>query len=279
MIKNNKWLIGGVIAVAIIAVGFYVYRFWGKSLSTDSGDWADFATYISGTVGVAAVVATLLAFVKTLGQQQALIDSQDKMLGEQRRNIEILELQHKRDKAYKTTLEAFPLLIESFKYDLKNSSNIYMLDHELEGRKYRVRRFDKLHSYFDLSEQVFEEVKRSCLDPLDDVYSEYGPMQFDRIYRICSFILHQISIDEDLLPVFDYYLSRDFGFGKVGWFYIDCYYQFQFGRGTGNEFPVFSKFDVSGVQGEPIPYRSTHRWREIGESVKAHQSAGFVCSG
>lgn len=92
--KHSYWVLAiAVLIVAVVAVGAYAWNFRELSISTDSGKWADFATYLSGTVGVAAVVATLMAFVVTLRQQQKLVDSQDEMLKKQQTQIELAHKQ------------------------------------------------------------------------------------------------------------------------------------------------------------------------------------------
>jgi hypothetical protein len=83
------WLAVAVGGVALLAGGIYLYQFSGNGLSPNSEDWANFATYISGTVGVAAVVATLIAFVITLKQQQDLVKNQRIMLEKQEEQLGI----------------------------------------------------------------------------------------------------------------------------------------------------------------------------------------------
>lgn len=86
--KHSYWALAiAVLIVAVVAVGAYAWNFRELSISTDTGKWADFATYLSGTVGVAAVVATLLAFVITLRQQQKLVDSQEKVVSLQKNEL------------------------------------------------------------------------------------------------------------------------------------------------------------------------------------------------
>ncbi|MEL7896034.1 hypothetical protein [Vreelandella neptunia] len=93
--KGYRWLAIGVGVIALLATGAYVYKFWGwpPSASDKTQDWANFATYISGTVGVAAVVATLMAFVITLRQQKRLIDSQDEMIEKQEQQLDLARQQ------------------------------------------------------------------------------------------------------------------------------------------------------------------------------------------
>ncbi|MBL1266257.1 MAG: hypothetical protein COA87_000535 [Halomonas sp.] len=82
-------LVGLVAVVGGVAAFFYINQFGANGFSKKSEDWANFATYISGTVGVAAVVATLIAFVITLRQQQDLVESQRVMLEKQKEQLKI----------------------------------------------------------------------------------------------------------------------------------------------------------------------------------------------
>lgn len=114
-------LVGLVAVVGGVAAYFYIDQFGANGFSNKSEDWANFATYISGTVGVAAVVATLIAFVITLRQQQKLINSQEEMLKEQRNQIKLVETQnsayesgHKVNLAYSRAKEISPSLIRHF---------------------------------------------------------------------------------------------------------------------------------------------------------------------
>lgn len=123
---TNVILVGLVAAVGGVAAYLYIDQFGSNGFSNKSEDWANFATYISGTVGVAAVVATLIAFVITLRQQQALIDSQDLMLKEQRKQISMsesqIEIEKKRreiDLAYDNVKYILPMMLEYVELSLK----------------------------------------------------------------------------------------------------------------------------------------------------------------
>lgn len=71
---TDDWVFGEVILLALIAIGIYAINFHDYGLSKKTADWADFATYLSGTVGVAAVTATLVVLVRTLTEQRELIN-------------------------------------------------------------------------------------------------------------------------------------------------------------------------------------------------------------
>ncbi|MGO2265145.1 hypothetical protein [Halomonas sp.] len=130
---TNVILVGLVAAVGGVAAYLYIDQFGSNGFSKKSEDWANFATYISGTVGVAAVVATLIAFVITLRQQQALIDSQDKMIAKQEKQIKLTKKQLSNEKlsrevefAYQASLNIFPVLLKSIdKRLVKGGINFY----------------------------------------------------------------------------------------------------------------------------------------------------------
>lgn len=96
-----KWLMIVFGSVALLAIGAYTWNFWGWPPSGKTQDWANFATYISGTLGVAAVVATLAAFMITIKQQQALIR-------QQRIQIEQADKHQERLSAYQRASELLP---------------------------------------------------------------------------------------------------------------------------------------------------------------------------
>lgn len=117
--KHIYWALAlAVLIVAIVAVGGYAWNFRELAISTDTGKWADFATYLSGTVGVAAVVATLMAFVITLRQQKRLIDSQDEMLEQQDRQIVEAERHQRKLEAYSRAEIFFPVMLEACMKDM-----------------------------------------------------------------------------------------------------------------------------------------------------------------
>lgn len=108
----HKKLLFGVLFITIVAIGAYVTQFWGWPLSTKPSDWAHFATYLSGTVGVAAVVATLRALLKTLEQQQAMILSQEKQIKKTEDQIVSEKKYREIERAYQMTMNILPHLIK-----------------------------------------------------------------------------------------------------------------------------------------------------------------------
>lgn len=102
---QRRWiywlLIGGALAVSAASIWFYVSQFGGNGLANDSGIWADFGAYLSGTVGVTAVTFTLFALILTLRQQ-------DSLLAEQRRQIDQASINQRRISAYQRVDSLLP---------------------------------------------------------------------------------------------------------------------------------------------------------------------------
>jgi hypothetical protein len=110
----KDWLVVVWVGVFVsIFVGAYILVFGSRPTSGDPEVWAHFATYLSGTVGVTAVLGTLFAVVRTLGQQQDLVDSQRVMLEKQEEQLEI-EYEKKRYE-------------ESERKNIERSTAIYLL--------------------------------------------------------------------------------------------------------------------------------------------------------
>ena len=273
MFKGNKWLVGGVVVVAAISVGLYVYRFWGKPLSTDPGDWADFATYLSGTVGVAAVVATLLAFVKTLGQQQTLIDSQDLMLQEQRRQIELVEEQNrsfeennKLDHAYSNAKEISPVLVGAF---IDWSSQLifpYEISEPIlyDGIAQKFgRRGVKVSHFFRGPEMLFLLFTES---PTEEVASFLNRF-FRPIEIVYRFACDQIKVAPDLKVYFEADLMSKLLDDANGKFYFHCYQAFLVGRNDDLYLQGAECFDLEKDYSQSS--NSLITWQEMGELLKA----------
>lgn len=112
----------GVVMFTLLAGGLYWWQFGAYKWSEDPSDWASFATYISGTIGVFVVASTLVVLVRTLDKQRDLIDSQNTMLEKQERQLEQSEeiIRIERSKAD-----------EMAKREAKEAENavIYMIHH------------------------------------------------------------------------------------------------------------------------------------------------------
>ncbi|MBZ5876005.1 hypothetical protein [Chromohalobacter israelensis] len=124
-------LIGGALAVSAVSIWFYVSQFGGNGLANDSGMWADFGAYLSGTVGVTAVTFTLFALILTLRQQ-------DSLLAEQRRQVDQASINQSRISAYQRVESLLP----EMKRLLDEHLNKRLID--LVGREFIIA-FDVKH--------------------------------------------------------------------------------------------------------------------------------------
>ncbi|MCW4148537.1 hypothetical protein OM427_03190 [Halomonas sp. 18H] len=267
--KHSYWALAiAVLIVAFVAIGAYAWYFRKMEIITDTSKWADFATYLSGTVGVAAVVATLIAFVITIRQQQSLVNSQDEMLKAQREQIKVTENLSSHDRAYKGSFEIFPVLVEIFKEALKKPTKIYVRGMDVDKPdSIASLNFKTLHDYF-LMETSANEITQSIKRPFYVEAEEYGPIQFQPIHEIVEFMNSVSAVDDRLLAVFDYYLSKDLGYGKDGWFYIDCYREFQIGRHMQKKFPAITRRESKKLIDDLFEKEMiTMRWGEIGGNV------------
>lgn len=232
----HRKLLVGFALIAGVAIGAYVFRFWGWPLSENPSDWAHFATYLSGTVGVTAVVATLIVLVRTLGQQQALIDSQDKMLVEQRRQIFLAETQHielekkhKVDIAYSNAREIFPSLVISFDSWRKCNMSPYPLT-EGSLRSEFMSRFESSNrsaSYLMINPlSLLNVLMASKVDEVESYMARF----FKPVNRLYDFMCQQVKVSYILYGYFD---SEFFGRSENAIFFFKCYQAYLIGFGDG----------------------------------------------
>ncbi|MGM0544146.1 MAG: hypothetical protein ACQERP_09755 [Pseudomonadota bacterium] len=222
-------LVGLVATVGAVAAVFYISEFGANGLSNKPEDWAYFATYTSGTVGVAAVVATLMAFVITLRQQQRLIDSQDEMLEEQKEQLAVareqLALTEKRNdvqQAYLNLKDVLPLLLQSFSKSLDQN----IRPNECEALEYYlIEHYDshelfQYDTFYQSPNRIFLFLKENT-DCFDDVIN-YINKVFGQVFNLISFLMDQLYIDRKLFSFVDAQLSNDTekGIGNY-WFYIN----------------------------------------------------------
>lgn len=197
-----------VVAISSIFIGAFLLKFGDWPTSDDTSNWADFATYLSGTVGVTAVLGTLFAVVKTLGQQQALIDSQSDMLEKQEQQLALAKLQQDSEKerrnielAYNSSLKIFPILIDKLKIDLEEQlysggqreNEIFESIKESGARK--IYRRNEMISEVEEMLDVLLEVDGASLY----AFSERMFFSIDKIYL---FMVNKIEIEEDLRDYF-----------------------------------------------------------------------------
>lgn len=146
-----------VIVVSIVFVGAFILKFGNWPTSDQPSNWADFATYLSGTVGVTAVLGTLFAVVKTLGQQQKLIDSQSQMLEKQEKQLDLAQQQldgeerrRQVELAYNCALNIIPPVVRELEKQRETRLNTFFDDLNLIGEiPQGVEVFQKVGDMFE----------------------------------------------------------------------------------------------------------------------------------
>ena len=241
--KHSFGMLGFVVLiVAILAVGAYAWNFRELPISNDTGKWADFATYLSGTVGVAAVVATLIAFVITLRQQQKLLISQDEMLEEQREQLSVakeqLRLTEKGNdvqQAYLNLKDVLPLLLQSFSRSLNEDVHPYESDvlGDFMIESYSSSNVFSCGSFYQHPSRVIVFLNKNpgCCDDLKN----YVNRVFGQSGNLISFLMDQLSIDQKLFAFVDAQLSNKANVdGETYWFYVECFLAFLIGKGVND---------------------------------------------
>ncbi|SEG44157.1 hypothetical protein [Billgrantia desiderata] len=116
MKRNSLYrLMISFIVLASVALFLFFLRFRGLP-SDDLQDWAHFGNYLAGTVGVAALIATLDALIFTINQQ-------DKMLEQQEKQLKSYDEHQRKVEAYSRAEKIFPKLLEERKRALEG--NVY----------------------------------------------------------------------------------------------------------------------------------------------------------
>ncbi|SDI51935.1 hypothetical protein SAMN04487867_10862 [Vreelandella titanicae] len=230
----NWCLVLGIIAVAIVSIGFYVSWLGKSEPSDDPSDWAHFATYLSGTVGVAAVVATLFAFVKTLGQQQALIDSQNEMLKKQKEQLCYAENKDELSRAYEASINIFPHLAEAIKTksDARFPFNVAL-----------VRENDRLYATYFNSDYYL-----GCIESADtfriqlllkndsrivnkELIVVFMENFFYEVYLAYGFMFQQLEVDGRLFYLFVSHMKKRVSKNIDVYSIMKCAYAFKKGLG------------------------------------------------
>lgn len=231
------------VVIASVFVGAFFLKFGSWPMSDDPGDWADFATYLSGTVGVTAVVGTLFAFVITLSQQKELVKSQNLMLQEQKREIDLSEEQlqeaknkDERDMSYSNMRDVLPLMLKGFDRSLnlmfeppvgscpREDLDTYIGD-ELRSYQlqYVVRGLGRLH------------LRLSNGDVDKKEYESYINKVLGNSRHLTEFLVDNIRKNPALFYVADAMLSDRAGSGSWSyWQYIECY--LAYGSGIDSDF-------------------------------------------
>lgn len=230
---------GGVVSSVFIGAFFLKFGSW--PISDSPGDWADFGTYLSGTVGVTAVLGTLVAFVITLRQQKELVESQKQMLIDQKRQIDISENQlieakrkDQRDEAYANMRDILPLMLKGFDRSLgltfepplgswpREVLDFYIGEELVSYQlKYVIKKLDRLHHRLSNSEPD----KLECESFLNLV--------FGNVSHLTGFLIDNINANPALFYVADARLSDEADDnGWTYWKYIECFIAYSAGRGA-----------------------------------------------
>ncbi|MEC4767943.1 hypothetical protein LPL18_011465 [Halomonas sp. CUBES01] len=272
--KNS--LVGVLMAVAAsIFVAAYVLKFGSLNTSNDPGDWADFATYLSGTVGVSAVVATLIVLVRTLCQQQELLNSQEKMLNKQAEQISLAENQIKDEEvrrkvelAYSNTVTMFPYMFESFiKYLDKG---IFPYADEDGFAKELVSEFG---TYSPTAREVIlnpDFVFRMVSEEPGEIIESYIARVFARVEVVFEYVTKCLKVDEGMKDYFSIYLDLedDKNIDNEDYdFYFRCYQALLIGLEDRESVCKGSKYldlsdDFSSANNE------FSKWQKVGEAIE-----------
>lgn len=273
---KNK-LVGMLVAIfAFIFVAAYILVFGSNPTSTDPEDWAYFATYLSGTVGVTAVLGTLYAVVRTLGHQQELIDSQNEIIRDQKKLISFSEQQlqfekRKRevDLAYDNIKSLLPMMIDYIEVSLNE------MVMPTESMKVVIR--DRGQGYSDyIRKDLFEHANRITNflneDTVGDVES-YANMTLGPVIRTHLFLFQQLKVSPELFNVVDCQLDKRFARPlRSPGFYMLCVMAYYSGLGD-DEFCEKGKRFLNmqtTFEGED---RKLVNWYELGVRIKKLNSA------
>lgn len=179
------WLIVcGFLVVSGIAVLTYASNFGALDLSSKPEDWAHFGTYLSGTVGVAAVIATLAALVVTLRHQQRLIDQQEELIKQQENQISQQDSHQKKLEAYNKAEKFFPTLLDECRKDLDTA-----VTPRLELMGYTVIKSEFVNPYSDFISLFSKRLMPPNLVSAESAYisSVYGGFMA-KWYRLAQFV-------------------------------------------------------------------------------------------
>ncbi len=266
----NVWIVICVAIVSLMAIGFYAINFWGSPISDDTSAWADFSTYVSGTVGVAAVVGTLMAFVITLRQQQRLIDSQEEMLIEQRVQISIMKKQgeelkkkNKIDIAYSSTAALFPDFCKNFELSIERGVSVFSKERELSVA------FDELGYSKSFVRSTMLNSPNKLLSVAHMVrvgeLESYVGRVFENINRLYCFMVRQVEAAPELKFYFENYLFSGRGCDNI--YYFHLYQSYLVGRGEKELLEKGVKY-LNLWHHYPDDQTAMFHWAEVGRVIQ-----------
>lgn len=207
----------------------------------------------------------------TLRQQQKLIDSQESMLENQKEQTTTVKNNNLTEQAYKRSFEIFPVLVKGLREALQESAcfQIKISDGQ-DNEIYRDFDINVLHDYFmvnDYDKVILKQLNNS----LEFDVSSYGPKQFQPVHALVEFMNNMSEIDKQLMVLYDYYLSKDLGYGKDGWFYVDCYREFQIGRCMQYKYPALTRSHAKKINDDIVKKdEECMKWFSLGCRVNVN---------
>ncbi|MGQ7247194.1 hypothetical protein ACUN9Y_07635 [Halomonas sp. V046] len=194
-VLQYKFWIMLVLPPTLISLGAYTLRFHESEWSRETANWAHFSTYISGTVGVAIVFATLAALIKTLNQQSELIEQQDNMILLQKKQSNLQDKHQTKIEAYSRVEKILPKIINA--RNMETHSIVFDVMKE-KYPAYTTQYFPRkmpLHDFFCEGSITYP---RSIGKDLffDYFWKEY----LHKIYNLAEFTANCIEDAKDLEP-------------------------------------------------------------------------------
>ncbi|WP_152662882.1 hypothetical protein [Halomonas sp. HG01] len=191
-----RLLIVGTLAASGASVGFYMFQFAGNDLSTDSGAWADFGAYLSGTVGVAAVTFTLFALILTLRQQDSIIEAQEEQIAK-------VDNHQRKIEAYSRAEKFFPTLRSSMNERLGACASAY-----LKGNGFPYPSSDFIPESATFGEIIYDYKLSVGLEESGQYYtSAICSLSVAEFCRLLIFVTECIEDAPELYDYFKYELS------------------------------------------------------------------------
>ncbi|MCK0715647.1 hypothetical protein ACFO0U_00850 [Chromohalobacter sarecensis] len=260
-IKSYWHLLVFVVVVCVIALGLFGIHFFERPLSDDSNEWANFANYVSGTVGVAVLAGTLLAFLITLHQQNKLIEKQDEMIKQQddmieqqKRQLDEAEIHQRKTEAYTRAEKIFPTLLSSCKKDLGECIAVGLSDNDIEAFKPKIVSPNKTKMCF-FNELQFPDSLRAesraflCL---------IGAVCTDKPYKLARFVAECLRDAPEL---------KEFFHAEIGEYIVVVKSSLAYNLSLRKD----EVEEVCRLIGLPISYYGLgiveSKWQEIGELI------------
>ncbi len=65
-LRNYIYLASGIL---VVVISFYLFNFYGHSLSSQNSDWGEFGSYVGGVAGAFLTLLSIILLIKTLDSQ------------------------------------------------------------------------------------------------------------------------------------------------------------------------------------------------------------------